>query len=75
MKQIIFPYYNPYSDKVTVSAALQAFLAKAARVLPTWKQRITQRTALAKLDSRLLADVGFSQEQRLAEIDKPCWRT
>lgn len=75
MKQIIFPYYNPYSDKVTVLATFQAFMAKAAGVLPTWKQRITQRTALAKLDSRLLADVGISQEQRLAEIDKPCWRT
>lgn len=70
MKQNIFPYYNSYSAKVAVSAALDAILAKAIRVLDTWKQRITQRTALAKLDSHLLADVGIPQRQRLAEIDK-----
>jgi len=74
MKQIIFPYYNPHSDNVTVPAVLHAFLAKAISSPPIWNQRITQRAALAKLDSRLLADVGISQEQRLAEIDKPCWR-
>jgi uncharacterized protein YjiS (DUF1127 family) len=67
--------YNPYNEEVTVSSKIHAFLAEASRALPTWKQRVKQRNALTELSSRLLADVGISEGQRFAEINKPFWRT
>jgi uncharacterized protein YjiS (DUF1127 family) len=67
--------YNPYKEEVTASSRIHAFLAEAFRVLPTWKQRVEQRNALTELSSRLLADVGISEGQRFAEINKPFWKT
>ncbi len=37
-------------------------------------QRARQRRALARLDPRLLRDIGISPEQAQQEIDKPFWR-
>ncbi|WP_334223880.1 DUF1127 domain-containing protein [Thiosocius teredinicola] len=37
-------------------------------------QRARQRRALARLDPRLLRDIGISPEQARQEIDKPFWR-
>jgi uncharacterized protein YjiS (DUF1127 family) len=39
-----------------------------------WAERERQRQALARLDARLLADVGISQEQARREATKPFWR-
>ena len=39
-----------------------------------WKSRIRQRKALAKLDQRLLEDIGFNHEQVKQEIAKPFWK-
>lgn len=37
-------------------------------------ERVQQRRALARLDDRLLADIGRSRAEISAEIDKPFWR-
>ena len=39
----------------------------------TWIARSRQRQHLAELDSRLLDDVGLTQEQVAHEISKPFW--
>ena len=39
-----------------------------------WFARSRQRRALAKLDARLLADVGITPEAARREIAKPFWR-
>ncbi len=61
-------------------------LLPAARLLPRlplhallatlslWYQRARSRRQLARLDERLLADVGISPSERQAELDKPFWR-
>jgi uncharacterized protein YjiS (DUF1127 family) len=74
MKQTIFTYYHPYSGEIAVSTAIHEFFARAAAILDIWRQRIKQRNALTELNTRLLADIGISEAQRLAEISKPFWR-
>jgi uncharacterized protein YjiS (DUF1127 family) len=74
MKQSIYTNYHPYGGEIAVSAAIQAFFATATMALRTWNQRIKQRNALTELNTRLLADIGISEAQRLAEISKPIWR-
>ena len=39
-----------------------------------WANRSRQRKQLARLDARLLADVGITQEQANVEIAKPFWK-
>jgi uncharacterized protein YjiS (DUF1127 family) len=74
MKQYIYTNYHPYGGEIAVSAAIQAFFTTATMTLRTWNQRIKQRNALTELNTRLLADIGISEAQRLAEISKPIWR-
>ena len=39
-----------------------------------WVNRSRQRKQLARLDERLLADIGISKAQADVEISKPFWR-
>ena len=75
MKQTIYTNYHPYIGETAVSAAINAFFARAAKALRTWNQRVKQRNALSQLSSRLLEDAGVSEAQRLTEISKFFWRT
>ena len=43
-------------------------------MLLLWQGRATQRHALARLDDRLLRDVGLSQSEVTRELRKPFWR-
>lgn len=42
--------------------------------LSLWQRRIVSRRQLARLDTRLLADAGISENQRYVELSKPFWR-
>ena len=42
-------------------------------LLVTWYQRHRQRHQLHQLEDHLLADIGLSREQALAEARKPFW--
>ena len=44
------------------------------RLLLLWQTRAGQRTHLAELDERLLADMGLTRAQARAEAAKPFWR-
>lgn len=41
--------------------------------LASWRARRRSRLALAKLDARLLHDIGVSKSQALREVEKPFW--
>jgi uncharacterized protein YjiS (DUF1127 family) len=75
MKLTIFTYCHPFSGEIAVSTAIHEFFGRAAAIPNCWRQRIKQRNALTELNTRLLADIGISEVQRLAEISKPFWRT
>jgi uncharacterized protein YjiS (DUF1127 family) len=42
--------------------------------LALWMERSRQRTHLAAMDDRLLADIGMSRNDADAEFRKPFWR-
>jgi uncharacterized protein YjiS (DUF1127 family) len=42
--------------------------------IATWYMRARQRQALRLLDSRLLDDIGVSEDERRQELAKPFWR-
>ena len=50
-------------------------LGAALRVLRAMLGRHAERQALARMDDRLLADIGISREQARAEANKPLWRS
>jgi uncharacterized protein YjiS (DUF1127 family) len=39
-----------------------------------WHERIRQRHALARLDDRILRDIGLSPADVEGEVSKPFWR-
>jgi uncharacterized protein YjiS (DUF1127 family) len=43
-------------------------------LLACWLQRCRQRRALARLDDRLLRDIGVTAADAAAEAAKPFWR-
>jgi len=44
------------------------------RIVHAWAGRRRQRAALAKLDDRLLADIGITRFEAAHEAAKPFWR-
>ena len=42
--------------------------------LRRWRQRARERRMLAKLDDRLLADIGITRVEQARECMKPFWR-
>jgi len=50
-------------------------LGYVLRMLRGMQDRHAARQALARMDDRLLADIGISREQALAEASKPLWRS
>lgn len=49
-------------------------LGWALGTLCVWQARSRERQALARLDDRLLADIGLTREQAQEESCKPFWR-
>ncbi len=43
-------------------------------ILLSWYRRAQSRSALSKLDQRLLNDIGVSASAAKIEIDKPFWK-
>jgi len=49
-------------------------LCRQARALvAVWRSRARQREALARLDDRLLADIGLTREAQMVECSKLFW--
>ncbi len=49
-------------------------LCRQGRALAaTWRSRARQREALARLDDRLLADIGLTREAQIVECSKLFW--
>lgn len=55
-------------------ASLLDGVLRGGNTFGSWHQRATERAQLAKLDDRLLADVGIDRETAHRESRKPFWR-
>ncbi|MBD3788066.1 MAG: DUF1127 domain-containing protein [Sphingomonadales bacterium] len=47
---------------------------RPARLVAKWIEMRATRAALARLDTRLLRDIGLEQSVARAEIERPFWR-
>lgn len=50
------------------------FLRRGIDMLLEWNERARQRRQLARLDDRLLGDIGLSRVDAEQEARKPFWR-
>jgi uncharacterized protein YjiS (DUF1127 family) len=63
---------QPRINPVSLKKAMR--LCRRARALvATWRSRARQREALARLDDRLLADIGLTREAQIVECSKLFW--
>jgi uncharacterized protein YjiS (DUF1127 family) len=49
-------------------------LTRALDVLALWQERNRMRHSLAKMDNRLLRDIGLTRDDVRLELRKPFWR-
>ncbi len=50
------------------------YLARLKNQYQLWQFRAEGRKNLAKMDARLLKDIGLTESDRLQEISKPFWK-
>jgi uncharacterized protein YjiS (DUF1127 family) len=63
---------QPRINPVSLKKAMR--LCRRARALvATWHSRARQREALARLDDRLLGDIGLTREAQIVECSKLFW--
>jgi len=53
---------------------LRGFLSRVSVVLREWHRRKKGRLELARLDERMLRDIGLTRVDADCEINKPFWR-
>jgi uncharacterized protein YjiS (DUF1127 family) len=63
---------RPHLDGFSWNPAIRA-CCRGFALLSEGRERERQRRSLARLDARLLADIGLSAEQRARECAKPFW--
>jgi uncharacterized protein YjiS (DUF1127 family) len=54
--------------------ALSDATAWLRATLRTWHRRARERDQLARLDGRMLKDIGVSEADRFVLVNKPFWR-
>jgi len=55
-------------------AHVSAILYQGICTARLWAERARQRRHLARLDARLLEDIGLTATEAAAEVEKPFWR-
>ena len=66
------PYEAP--SAATSLRRLRELPGRILETLLAWQERARQRHALARLDDRMLRDIGASRADVEAECAKPFWR-
>jgi uncharacterized protein YjiS (DUF1127 family) len=55
-------------------AGIPEQMAALFRLVGLWRQRARDRTLLARLDDRMLRDIGLTRSDVEHEINRPFWR-
>ena len=68
--------YHPYSvtAKLVLGERARAAVAALADAFSAWQERVSQRRTLARLDDRMLRDMGLSRSDVEHEVSKPFWQ-
>jgi uncharacterized protein YjiS (DUF1127 family) len=57
-----------------LDASLGRMLLRAPETLNLWYERSRQRRQLARMDDRLLRDIGVDRASAMEEASKPFWQ-
>jgi uncharacterized protein YjiS (DUF1127 family) len=63
---------QPRINPVSLKKAMR-FCRRARALAAAWCSHARQREALARLDDRLLADIGLTREMQMVECSKHFW--
>jgi uncharacterized protein YjiS (DUF1127 family) len=68
--------YHPYSvtARTAIGARARTALSALADAFSAWQERLDQRRTLARLDDRLLRDMGLTRADVEQEVSKPFWQ-
>jgi len=67
--------HNNFSQRLPICEAPQGFsVRQIIKKAKFWASLSRQRKQLARLDARMLADIGITAEQAKLEIAKPFWK-
>ena len=68
--------YHPYSVTARLALGVRArtAISALADAFSAWNDRASQRRTLARLDDRLLRDMGLSRSDVDQEVSKPFWQ-
>jgi uncharacterized protein YjiS (DUF1127 family) len=68
--------YHPYSvtAKLAFGERARAALSAIADAFSAWQERVSQRRTLARLDDRMLRDMGLTRSDVEHEVSKPFWQ-
>jgi uncharacterized protein YjiS (DUF1127 family) len=67
-------YPSLASGTIVTGTNLRGLILSASGSLQLWYERHRQRRHLARLDDRLLRDIGIDRATAELEISKPFWR-
>lgn len=67
-------YPGTATGTVSVGESLLGVLMFASATLQVWYERSRQRRHLARLEDRLLRDIGIDRARAMEETSKPFWR-
>lgn len=66
-------YPSTAGGVIVIGENLRGLLLSASATLQLWYERHQQRRQLARLDDRLLRDIGVDRATAELEISKPFW--
>jgi len=81
MKQLSVVKGSSFLDSTAISARVYAIVQMVERsasnmqaVVSEWQKRSKGRNELARMNSRLLQDIGLTRAEVQTEINKPFWK-
>ena len=69
--------FSKYCENIDLNSRfliLNVYKLRVRKKIKIWMNRSRQRKALAKLDKRMLDDIGFTSLQAKQEYSKPFWK-
>ena len=69
-----FERYRPRSELRSPSPEVTELFQGAAALVRCWVRRVRERAELARLDHRMLRDIGVTPNEAERECNKPFWR-
>jgi len=70
----IFDRFDVAGTVYAITSGIETAFTSVKRLIKTWVKNSNGRKELARLDARMLKDIGLEPYQVDAEINKPFWR-